>query len=336
MLSRLSSRIITTSTGSLGRFSTQVSAAQVKKLREISGAPLMDCKHALASPDVNGDIDAAIDWLRKKGIAKASSRGGEASEGLIVLSNYPHNNTSKYVLLEVNCETDFVSMNKDFQQFAAKVSDLIASNLTPATSSPLKVEDVLALNTEKGTVEKSLGDLIASIRESIKISRASVVLPSEDSVLGAYVHGKVGLDAVPENVQLGKSAAVITLGVSPSSALTESLNSELSNNVARRLAMHAVAARPIAATREGIPQDFIDREMAIIREQTVDPSKKPEMLEKIITGKFNKRLSEVCLVDQAHMAEEGNPVVNKFLDEVSKKNQAKISVKAMDLWSLKK
>jgi len=318
---------------SKAKFSDVASASAVKKLREASGAPLMDCKKALIH--ANGDLQTALDWLRTKGISKASSSTRETKEGLIGVYTNATNNTVS--LVEVNCETDFVSMNQDFQKFVGLVGETVNSH--SQSSQLLQGAEILQMkpnNQSLVNIEQALGDIVASIRETIVVKRGvTISLPKGSTgILSSYVHGRVGLNnGLPTQVQLGKAASVLSFSVN--GAATDKAVEFLSDAAGRKLAMHVVAAKPTFLAPENAPADFIEKELAIFREQSKDEKKKPEIIEKMIQGKLNKRLSEVCLLGQTHMAEEGNPVVKKYLEGLSKTLGADISVVDYSLWSLK-
>jgi elongation factor Ts len=310
--------------------------AMVKELRERTGAPMMECKKALEAPDVDGDVSKAIDWLRKKGISKAaSSADRKAEEGLIAVLHRPDAN--KVTILEINSETDFVSRNTDFQAFVAQmattISNMSADGLIPTAS----ILSTTPANSNLKNVEELLGEIVSKIRENIVIRKAFNVNILSNEVVGTYVHNKVtwGNDA---NLQMGRSAAVISLGVEPRTKESDNVTQE----VAKKLAMHIVAAKPQYLTQKDIPTEVRDRETAVFTEQTAAAmaadtkggKKTPEMIAKIVANKVNKRLSELCLVDQPHFAEDGSPVISKYLESTSKTNKAQIQVSSFHLWSL--
>lgn len=310
--------------------------AMVKELRERTGAPMMDCKKALEAPDVSGDVAKAIDWLRKKGISKAaSSADRKADEGLIAILHRPTDN--KVTILEINSETDFVSRNTDFQAFVAQmaytISSLPAVGLLPMN----EVMNSKPINSNLKNVEELLGEIVSKIRENIVIRKAVNANISASEVVGTYVHNKVswGNDA---NLQMGRAAAVVTVNVDPRNKETDNITLE----VAKKLAMHIVAAKPQYLTQKDIPSEIRDREKAVFAEQTAaamaaDPKggkKTPEMIEKIVINKVNKRLSEICLVDQSHFAEDGSPVISKHLESTFKTHKTKMNISSFYLWSL--
>jgi len=320
-------------------FSTQVTASMVKELRDKSGAPMMDCKKALSAEGVNGDIKLAMDWLRAKGIARAASNADRVTmEGLIAVNKHEN---GAVTVLEVNSETDFVSMNKDFQAFVVRVSETIRESSNQP--GPVPVEELMKKNVANGTgtLQDALGDIISSIRENIVIKRAENIYPesSEDGdvvgVVASYVHGKVAVDAMPANIELGKIAGIVKLqaagaDVAMSSA---SISTLLAGDVGRKIGMHVVAASPLYLQPSEVPADIVERETAISREQTVDPKKKPEMIEKIVAAKVAKRLGELCLISQAHVAVEGAPVIQKYLETLTS-GDVKVSLSGFQRWTL--
>jgi len=264
----------------------------------------MDCKKALAAS--GNDMNQAMDWLRKKGIARASNNADRlALEGLVGIH--------KSTLIEVNSETDFVSRNKDFQQFVALVASTahaIGVEQAKSSSSSASLDVLAAVNA---ALKEQLLHQINTIRENIIIRRATHFLPGPSQALATYVHGRVGLDVDP-NVQMGKVAALVRLSFSH--PLTQQ---QQVDDIGRRLAMHIVAAQPAYLNEAQVPSEVREREVAIAREQQQQQDagkpKKPEVVEKIIQGKVNKRLGEICLTSQAHVAEEGQPLVGLFLSK---------------------
>jgi elongation factor Ts len=172
-------------------------------------------------------------------------------------------------------------------------------------------------------------------RETIVIKRAAKLAPpSPNGVLAAYVHGKVGGSILPSHIQLGKATGVVHMTVDGENV--SATQQALKDSVGRKLAMHVVAAKPLFLSSQNVPADFVEKELAIFREQSKEDAgkKKPEVIEKIIQGKVNKRLGEVCLLGQNHMAEEGNPVVKKFVDTFAANQKSKVEVTDFTLWNL--
>eukprot|EP01035_Chromulina_nebulosa_P017927 gene17927-23549_t len=295
----------------------------------MTGAPVLDCKKALLSQEVNGDINKAIDWLRAKGLSKATDKANsrQASEGLIALLY----NNNKLTLLEINSETDFVARNNDFQTFVVNIIN--AAHHLPVNGDinidSLLSTKVLISGVKLDTTKDLLVEVVTRIRENIVIRRAVNIPVTDDIAIGYYVHGKISGDHIPSNIHMGNSAGVIAL---------HSINDkpDLILEVAKKLAMHVVAAKPQYLNINDIPNELIDKETVIFREQSKDATanKKPELIEQIIKSKVNKRLNEITLYEQNHFIEEGSPVIRKYLDGLSKINNTNINIKYFHLWTL--
>jgi elongation factor Ts len=341
--------------------STKITAGMVKELRDMTGAPMMDCKKALQDESVEGDIPKAVDWLRAKGMAKASKNADrEAKEGLISVmtaggkvnnKHLPPTLTpiipipaliklhlqfflslslthTKITLVEVNSETDFVGRNQDFQTFVASV---VATAHRDLGTGPQSVEELLEKHIgapyKEQTVKDALIDAVNGIRENISIKRVhSVDVSDVGCMAGTYVHGRVGVEAgvLPDEVQMGSSAGLVVLGGGQ--------DGQDVADVSRKLAMHVVAARPAYASLPDVPADVLLREAEVGRAQLEEEGggkKKPaDIVERIIAGKVQKRVGELCLLEQAHVAEEGGPKVGKFLEAEG------LSLKEYALWTL--
>ena len=237
-----------------------ITAAMVKDLRETTGVGMMDCKQALAEND--GDMQAAIDWLRKKGLSKAAKKAGRvAAEGLIgaVTSG------NKGVVVEVNSETDFVAREQDFRNFAADLARLtLAGRL-------VDVQALLAAELAAGeSVDERRRALVAKIGENISVRRTVVLETS--GVLGAYVHGtRIGALVALE----GGSAAL-----------------------AHDLAMHVAASNPRYISAAQVPPEVVAKEREILAEQASKEGKSPEIIAKMIEGRLRKSLNEIVLLGQ--------------------------------------
>ena len=255
-------------------------------------------------------------------------------------------------MAEINSETDFVSRNKEFQVFSAivaatvqatfKIGEVVSMDALMGAKPVLDIShvsrehasDINILSKSHATVKDCLGDIVTAIRENIVCRRASQIAVTDSSceVVCTYVHGRIGSETFPSsNIQMGKTAAVISLRAEPLKAgagvSAEQLNAL--REMGRRLAMHAVAASPKYLSIEHIPKEVVEQETAIFRAQTLEAKTppKPEMLERIISGKVGKRLGEMSLLEQAHVAEEGQPVVGKHLEAQGGKLGLRISVK---------
>ena len=239
------------------------SAADVKSLREKTGAGMLDCKKALEA--CNGDMDQAIDWLREKGISKASKKESRiAAEGLseIIVDG------NKAVILEVNSETDFVAKNEEFKKFISTVGNTILN------SEVTTMEEALELPVEDGTISNYLVNLIAKIGEKISFRRFELVNKTDDQVFGVYSH-------------MGGRISVLTV--------LDGNNEE----VAKDVSMHAAAMRPAYMKRDEVPEEVLNHEKEIIKEQAINEGKPAEIAEKMVTGRINKYYKEVCLLEQA-------------------------------------
>jgi elongation factor Ts len=243
-----------------------ISASDVKRLREVTGVGMMDCKAALVEAD--GDFDKAIEILRKKGQKVAAKRADrEAKEGVIGAATTPDRRTG--VLVEVNSETDFVARNSDFTAFASEVAEL-ALRERPADADALK-----ALSLTSGrTVEETLSDLTGKIGEKIDIRRVAVVESQAGEVV-AYIHPGAKLGVLVE--------------VAGANGLQEA---------GRDVAMQAAAMNPVAATREDVPAEITEKELEIGRELARNEGKPEAMLDRIATGKLERYYKDNVLVEQ--------------------------------------
>lgn len=243
-----------------------VTASMVKELREKTGAGMMDCKKALT--ETGGDMEKAIEYLREKGLASASKKAGRiAAEGLTTVKV----NGNLAVLVELNCETDFVAKNEDFINFLDNVADHILAN-RPAT-----LEELLGQKLAGGqeTVQERLAGLIAKIGENMNLRRFQLVEKTDQDVFGAYVH-------------MGGRISVLTL-------ITNSSNSDL----AKDIAMHIAAINPRFLSKESVSAEVVEQEKEILRQQALNEGKPENIVEKMVAGRLNKFYQEVCLLEQA-------------------------------------
>jgi elongation factor Ts len=248
----------------------QITASLVKELRERTGAGMMDCKKALGEND--GDIEAAVDWLRKKGLAAAAKKAGRiASEGLVGL--VVKGNAG--AVIEVNAETDFVSRNEKFQAFVRAVAGVALAK--DGDIEAVKAADYPGTGR---TVADELTHLVATIGENMSLRRAAV-LKAEGGVLGAYLHNVVA-DG------LGKIAVLVALKG----------NSDKLAPVAKQVAMHVAAANPQSVSREDLDPALLERERNVLIEQSRASGKPDNIIEKMMEGRLRKYYEEVCLVDQ--------------------------------------
>ena len=255
-----------------------ITAALVKELRERTGAGMMECKKMLT--ETNGDIDKAIEELRKRGAAQADKKAGRiAAEGTIVTRI--DGNTG--VAVEVNCETDFVAKDENFVAFSQKVAETVLAN-TPADIDALANT---ALVGGDGTVEEARQSLIAKIGENISVRRFQLVSSEGNSRLGAYQHGN--RIAVLVNVDGG------------------------SDELAKDIAMHIAASKPVCVSAEQVPADLLEKEREIFAAQAAESGKPAEIMEKMVEGRIRKYLNEVTLVGQAFV-KDPDQTVGKLLE----------------------
>ena len=249
--------------------SNEKNLENVKKLREITGVGFKDCKTAL--DENKGDIEKSIEYLRKKGIAKASKKMSRtAADGVVLL--YEKNNMTS--ALEINSETDFVAKNKDFINFCKEVSEINFKNQGDLE----KVKSSLMKN--KKSVEESLVNLISKIGEKITLRRSKFFNNKGKNF--SYVH-----NALEKNV--GKVLSVVKLDGKKEADLKD---------IGTKLAMHIAASAPMAIEKSGIEQKIIDKELEIIKEELKNSGKKEDMIDKISQGKLNKFISDNTLLNQ--------------------------------------
>jgi len=257
---------------------TTISATAVKDLREMTGAGMMDCKKALT--ETGGDMDAAVDWLRKKGLAAAAKKAGRvAAEGLIAAAVASDNRHG--ALVEVNCETDFAAKNEKFMAFAHQAAQMA---LTTGGSLEALQNAPHAGGKMQG---EALTELVASIGENMNIRRVAVVSVSKgDGVVASYIHAA----AAPN---LGRIGVLVVL---ESSAAQEKLAA-----FGKQIAMHIAAAKPDALTREEVDSSALERERAVLTEQARTSGKPVAVIEKMVEGRIRKYYEEVVLLEQPYV-----------------------------------
>ena len=282
-----------------------ITAAQVKELREMTGAGMMDCKKALTATE--GDMDKAVEFLREKGLATAQKKASRvAAEGLC--KTLVSEDGKKAVVVEVNAETDFVAKNEKFQNYVADVAAQ-AMNTTAADIDAFLAE-AWALDTTK-TVKEALAAQIAVIGENMNIRRFAQVT-EENGFVASYTHmgGKIGVLV---------------------EAATDVVNDDIKEAL-KNIAMQIAALHPQYVCDSEVPEEFKEHEIEIIKAQIANDPKvagKPEkVIEGMIQGKLNKELKEICLNDQVYVkAEDGKQSVAAYLAQVGKANNANLSVK---------
>jgi elongation factor Ts len=259
----------------------EITAGSVKELRERTGAGMMDCKKALA--EVNGEMEAAIDWLRAKGLAAAAKKAGRtAAEGLVGVAV----EGNRGAVVEVNSETDFVAKNEIFQDFVRNVARLALHHGT-------NIEALGAAEyPEGGTVQEKLTDNIAKIGENQSLRRAEIAEVSEGAVV-SYVHNQVAPG-------LGKIGVLVAL---ESAAPAETLAA-----LGKQIAMHVAAAHPLALSAEDLPGELVERERAIVMEKAKESGKPQNIIDKMVEGGLAKFRKENALLSQLFVMDNKTPV----------------------------
>lgn len=270
---------------------TAISASDVKSLRERTGAGMMECKKALL--ESSGNIDDAIDWLRKQGLSKAAKKATRAAkEGLIF--DYTSADNSVVALVEVHCETDFVAKTAEFQAFGEELALLVGKTDLGT------VEAVLDAKLKDETVREKQTAITAKLGENIGLSNV------------ARVHTVDSSDKLAKYVHAGNKIGVLVRFADPANQLTE--------DAARDVAMHVAAMNPPYIRRDQVPAEELEREKAIHRDQLSKENKPADMIEKIIGGKLNRFYSDICLEEQIFVKDpQGKLSVIKALQAVGDK-----------------
>ena len=240
-----------------------ISASLVKELRESTGAGMLDCKKALEA--TNGDIDAAVDWLREKGISKAAKKADRiAAEGVAAIVT--EGNVA--AIVEVNSETDFVAKNAEFTDMVNEIASVIIKNDANT------VEEVLKLESSVGTIEDLIIAKTSKIGEKLSLRRFAKVVKNDNDNFGAYIHmgGKIAVLTVVENA---------------------------SEEVAKNISMHAAAMRPLYVRKSDVPAEVVEKEKEVQKEIAMNEGKPAEIAEKMVMGRIQKFFKEICLEEQA-------------------------------------
>jgi len=240
-----------------------ITAALVKELRERTQAGMMECKKALV--ETNGDLEAAVEYMRKAGLAKADKKSGRtAAEGAVVCKTSDDGKAA--ILVEVNCETDFVTKGDDFQNFANEVAEVALKNL------PDDIDGLLNLKMASGdTVADATKALIAKIGENINVRRYTKAV-TDGGIIGSYIHGsRIG---VLTSIKGG------------------------SEELAKDIAMHVAASKPICVSSDEVPAEVIEKEKEIYSAQAAESGKPADIIEKMVMGRINKFLKEITLLGQ--------------------------------------
>ena len=281
-----------------------ITAGMVKELREMTGAGMMDCKKALTETD--GDFDKAVEFLREKGLATAQKKAGRiAAEGIVATTIKGDNKVA--AIVEVNAETDFVAKNEVFQTYVKEVVEQAAD--TAAVDIEAFKAEPWALDTSM-TVQDKLAAMIAKIGENMNIRRFEKIV-SEDGIVVSYIHagGKIGVlvEAQTDN------------------------NSDTVKDALKNVAMQIAALNPKYVSTDEVPEDYKEHEKEILMAQAKNDPKnanKPEnIIEKMISGRLNKELKEVCLLEQEYVKAENKETVAKYLEMVSKEVGSTVALK---------
>lgn len=240
-----------------------VTASAVNELRNMTGAGMMDCKKALV--ETEGNMEAAVEYLRNKGVAKAAKKADRiAAEGLANV----YIDGNKAAIIEVNSETDFVSKNENFKDMVDSIGKAVL------TSNAKTLEEALKAQTEEGTVEELIVARTATIGEKLSLRRIEVREKADDEAFGSYLH-------------MGGKIAVLTV--------VKGANEE----VAKDVAMQAAAMKPEYLSEENVPADRVEKEKNFLIEQAMEEGKPQDIAEKMVAGRLKKFFKEICLVDQA-------------------------------------
>jgi elongation factor Ts len=269
---------------------TTITASMVKDLRDKTGAGMMDCKTALS--ETAGDMEAAIDWLRKKGLSKAAKKAGRvAAEGLIGVAV----GGDAGALVEVNAETDFVARNDQFKEFVKKTADIAlqeAGDLDRMLNKPME---------SGNTVQHTLTEMVAKIGENMTVRRA-VMLGVSEGVVASYVHNAAA-------AELGKIGVLVAVKSSADKAKLAALG--------KQIAMHIAAAAPLALTPEHLPKDVVERERAVQADIARQSGKPENVIEKMLEGRMRKFYEESVLLSQTFVID-GETQISKVLEKASK------------------
>ncbi len=286
---------------------TAISASMVKDLRDKTGAGMMDCKTALA--ESNGEMEAAIDWLRAKGLSKAAKKADRvAAQGLVGVAAAAKTGA----VVEVNCETDFVARNADFQKTVGDIAKLALK-----TGGDVEKLGATAYPKKKITVADHLKELVGTIGENMSLRRTAA-LKVKDGVVATYVHNQ----AAPGMGKIGVLVALESTG-----------DKDKLNEIGRQVAMHVAATNPLALKDEDVDQEVVERERAIFAEQAKQSGKPEKVVNQMIEGRIKKFYQEVVLLKQAFVI---NPdlTVEKALKEAEAGVGAPITVKAFVRYEL--
>ena len=275
-----------------------VTAQMVKELREATGAGMMDCKKALTEAD--GNMERAVDILREKGLSKAAKKADRvAAEGLVTIKTNADNTLAAVV--EVNSETDFVAKNQDFKDFVADVAEMVLEG------DVADVEALLASNHKEGKALKDvLNDRVATIGEKLDVRRFERI--ATNGKVAGYIHGGGKIGVVVELATDSNDERVLTLG--------------------KDIAMQVAAMNPKYISRDDVDPEYIAHETEVLTQQALNEGKPANIVEKMVVGRLNKELKEVCLVDQVFV-KDSELTISKLIAKVAKEVASDISIAGM-------
>ncbi|MEN8695647.1 MAG: translation elongation factor Ts [Akkermansiaceae bacterium] len=278
-----------------------ITAALVKELRETTGVGMMECKNALK--ETEGDIQAAVKILRERGQAKAAKKADRAANEGVIFAQIADSGKSG-IILEVNCETDFVAKNDNFQAFVADVAGTIADGGADSA------ETALALPKGEGTLDEFIKTKVLEMGENLQLPRVTRFEVDGEGAVASYIHlgGKVGV-----LIEVGAENA-------------DSASSDAFRNLVKDLTLHIAASAPAGLAREDIPAELVEAEKDIFRKQMEGAGKPADILEKIIEGKLGKFYSEQCLLEQGFIREP-DTTIKALLEAKSKELGDTLSIR---------
>ncbi len=288
----------------------EVTAAQIRELRDQTNAGMMDCKKALVESD--GDMNKAVEWLRKKGLSSAAKRAGKAAQEGVCVAKIDGN---VGVLAEINCETDFVARNEDFQAFADKIANLILKNAPGYVSDEEKPADasgeaLFGQSIDGQAVGEFVAQTAARMGENVKVTRFHRLQAEGPALFESYIHS---------NAKIG---VLVELGLSSEALATKPEVVQFGKD----LSLHIAAEAPLFLNRDLVPTEALDKEKDIARTQAKAGGKPDNVIEKIVEGKANKYFQEVCLLEQKWFRGDNPPSVEKLLQEKSKEFGGEVKI----------
>lgn len=287
-------------------FSTQITSEMVKHLRQLTNAPLMDCKKALQDKEVDGDYEKAISWLHKKGINAANKKENRSALDGMVTMRF---NNSKGMLLSINSETDFVAKNEKFIKLINNIADI-------AFESNIKDINELENKEINGiTINQEIKDLSFKVGEKIKIGEIQYLNINNSNYITGVVHGQ-------QKDNVGKYGSLLSLNINP---LTDNIKNNI-DKIAHDLCLHIIAAYPLYLSSNSIPKEVIDKKRELFNYEISDIKKTDEIKQRIIDSKLRQMYTDVCLLSQVHLLHPKGPIIEKYLKDEGKKMKCNIDI----------